>query len=935
MKSKWLATLGIILLSAALWGCGSNGGSGGSAVTGPGTTPPQELGSASCVICHTAVVAQAWTGSAHDDAAAGCEGCHGGGQFHRGTGPIPVPAPGLAQCGECHDVSRHGGDLTTTVDVIEGFAVTACEDCHYPANLDPAVTTQWAHNPASDINQQWANSAHGGHIASGPATDAIAPGWVHYNWDQVTGTGNRASCQRCHTATGAKNFFEAKRAGTAYVAANNTFPHLEGWTAATGSPQNEMLYCWGCHSDVPSGGLRDPGAIVEDFPGVGTGAPAATVTFPNIFESNICLGCHIGRQVGQNITDSTADFSNRSFINSHYLAAGGTVFNEAGYEYAGQTYNIYGFHKQVGWSNVQGTGDRGPCVTCHMTSAEGHTFEVVHTDGAGVVTSVASTVCGSCHADMTPATLNATKDEFAAALEELRVALANRGVHFFEAHPYFYTAPYVVGGTNTGLTNWDGINVGSVATPITGRGKDVMGAAFNYNLLKHDPGAYAHNSGYALKLIVDSLDFLNDGTVDSDATTRASAAFVLLNQGINIFDTPDYAAIHNDPVADALAIDLTTNMAGAATICSQCHSRAPHFTTTTSGQGSAQYVNPNGSCADCHAGNDIAANADILNQYSQAGHANNHGSFWRGGCGPCHDPGLFINSVPGYTAVTTNATKKVLACNACHTNVATGDIRFELVAGLPIDDYTYSTTSNTVVASLTYTDYGSSVLCVRCHSGRTGNNYAWGEQLTGNQALFGSHYLVAGPMLENKLGYEFAGGGDYDSLGQHKFVGVNNTNGSGTSGPCVTCHMGSGADHTWQPVLKDQNGDIVEIKNADVCATCHTDMTPATLNAEKAAFQADLEVLRLALEAKSIYYNPANANYYQDSAFATQITTATIAYLDTVRGPVSRIDLIGAMFNYRILAYSHQDPGAYVHNQSYARKLLSDSINILDNGVID
>jgi nitrate/TMAO reductase-like tetraheme cytochrome c subunit len=918
------------LFAATLWGCGSDMGSGGGLPPSGGLEDAARVGSASCKVCHTAVVAQGFNGSAHDDVATGCEGCHGGGQFHRGIGPIPYPSPDLAQCAQCHDVSRHGSDLTTTVDVIEGFAVTACEDCHYPANLNPAVTTQWAHNPAIDINQQWANSAHGGHIASGPATKTTAPGWTYYNWDQVTGTGNRATCQRCHTATGAKNFFDAKIAGTAYVETSNTFPHLEGWTAAAGSPQNEMLYCWGCHSDVPTGTLRDPGAIVEIFAGVGTAAPAATVTFPNVFESNICLGCHIGRQVGQNIADSTADFSNRNFINSHYLAAGGTVFNKAGYEYGPTAnYSIYGFHKQVGWSDVQSTGTRGPCVTCHMTSAEGHTFEVVQKDGAGVITAVASTACVSCHADMNPATLNATKIDFEAALEELRVALASRGVHFYEAHPYFFTAPYVPNapaGTNVGVTNWNGINVGTEATPITGRGKDVMGAAFNYNLLAHDPGAYAHNSGYALKLIVDSLDFLVDGTVNADATTRASAAFVLLNQGINIFDSPDYAAIHNVPVAAALA-----DYANASTTCSACHSRAPHFTTTTSGQGSAQYVNPNGSCADCHAGNDIAANADILNQYSQAGHANNNGASWRGnttvGCGRCHDPVMFANSTFGTTFVPSD-TKKVLACIACHSDVADGTVRMNNPQG----DYSVAYTVNTITVNLDYVNYGASSLCVVCHSG-DGRSYPLGSQISATTWTTNvGHNLFAGATLVGKSGYTFTGE-QYPSESVHQAIGL------GDDGPCVSCHMSGSAGHTWRAVTKDQAGNITAI-NSSACISCHDGvalpaMAVQDLEDSRLAFGGVLDALRAALAAKGIHYNQANGNFFQESTFSTQVDFTYLNGIASTQYSGQVRDLMGAMHNLRLYSYAPKDPGGYVHNWKYVLTLIAHSIDFVGDGLIN
>jgi hypothetical protein len=43
-----------------------------------------------------------------------------------------------------------------------------------------------------------------------------------------------------------------------------------------------------------------------------------------------------------------------------------------------------------------------------------------------------------------------------------------------------------------------------------------MGAAFNLNLLLHDPGGYAHNKFYIKGLIWDSIDYINDGLLNND-----------------------------------------------------------------------------------------------------------------------------------------------------------------------------------------------------------------------------------------------------------------------------------------------------------------------------------------------------------------------------------------------------------------------------------
>jgi hypothetical protein len=53
-----------------------------------------------------------------------------------------------------------------------------------------------------------------------------------------------------------------------------------------------------------------------------------------------------------------------------------------------------------------------------------------------------------------------------------------------------------------------------------------MGAAFNYNLLLHEPGAYVHNPQYTKKIIYDSIDHLDDGAMNAsvEATLGAGLA---------------------------------------------------------------------------------------------------------------------------------------------------------------------------------------------------------------------------------------------------------------------------------------------------------------------------------------------------------------------------------------------------------------------------
>ena len=454
---------------------------------------------------------------------------------------------------------------TSSGTIIEGYVFrttaqtrTPCFDCHgheFQTNtrkLDPAASASVQARPDT-IFLDWGRSAHAGRllnskIAAAAATtsrttaqvDAVmAAGvrdtpakfsaWGHYNWDD---TASRGVCQRCHTTTGAANFLNNP---TGYDATgnSNSFTHLSGWTNSNKrSPQQELLYCWGCHSNAGTGQLRNPGAVTITYD---SGARATTVTYPDIANSNVCLACHTGRETGDNIKLDQDPDGVLNFINSHYLTAGGTLFATTGYEYAGRSYENPAFfqHDKIGTAAAPGTGSSGPCAGCHMTSPNKHRFTNVSSSG-GVIAKITSTICVTCHTGqsaLTAADLATEEEDYEAALSALDAALAAKGIFFFSgANPYFFTAPFVVGGTNTNYTNWAGPYGFAFY-------KDVMGAAFNLNLLAHDPGGFAHNRFYAKRLIWDSLDFIDDGILNNSVPATLTA---VLPAGQTLTDAQTY-----------------------------------------------------------------------------------------------------------------------------------------------------------------------------------------------------------------------------------------------------------------------------------------------------------------------------------------------------------------------------------------------------------
>lgn len=475
-------------------------------------------------------------------------------------------------------------DDPATLGTVEGYILGptnehVCLDCHDVH----AVRNINNFDGYATINEQWAKSAHGGFIGmqkgavalsfknagfdrtteqtvairAAGATEESGPAWVHYPWTHMS----RKSCAQCHTASGVRLFLT----DPSTYAAN--LPGLYTTTGPTGSfktvavpnqtangktvfsIQKQLLYCWGCHADN-SGALRGTGPIEANYDMVSSAGTLLLTnrhTYPDIRNSNPCLACHVGRENGDSIKNLasaggvTIDFTNLSFINSHYLSAGGTLFGVTGYEFTGQTYGNYAYfeHDKVGLigstsAAVGGTRD-GPCTGCHMSTPTGHTWQVVSKNPVtGSVASIRSTVCASpgCHAGtyaLTPLELEENKEMMEISLMVLKEALKSTALKpaffFSAANPYFFKTGTSTARSNA-VKNWN--NTGDLDATGNSSGKNNMGAAFNFNLLHHDPGAYAHNRLYARLLIFDSLDWLDnnafDGVIDLSAYAGSTIA---------------------------------------------------------------------------------------------------------------------------------------------------------------------------------------------------------------------------------------------------------------------------------------------------------------------------------------------------------------------------------------------------------------------------
>ena len=318
--------------------------------------------------------------------------------------------------------------------------------------------------------KEWASSAH--------ARYNEEP-FMHWNEEGAV----PAACAQCHTTTGFLDYIGADGSEVGKV----DQPHLTG----------QVVTCVACHNKVTR-------AMTEvTFP---SGLTVAALDF----EAR-CMTCHQGRastvSVNEALSGMAADKVDKKikFINVHYRAAGATRYGteaKGGYEYDGKTYAGFYIHDE----------DADVCVDCHTL----HTFRIDVQN------------CDLCHravkktADYKNVRRSKIdhdgdgdlKEGIAHEIDALHQAL-NKAIQEYAAKkggkPIVYDAhayPYFFNDKNT-----DGMISGGEAI-YPNRYQDwtprLLQAAYNYQFVAKDPGAYAHNPYYVLQLLYDSIESLSE-----------------------------------------------------------------------------------------------------------------------------------------------------------------------------------------------------------------------------------------------------------------------------------------------------------------------------------------------------------------------------------------------------------------------------------------
>jgi hypothetical protein len=319
-------------------------------------------------------------------------------------------------------------------------------------DLDPALTVKLTRNDA-------------GHFAGSDEQ------WRHWDAGGVVSGG----CSKCHSASGLPFYLK------------------EGVTAS--QPLSNGLMCTTCHDKMP------------EF----TRYTVKTVTFPSGAAldtgnpgSNLCVSCHQGRESTTSVNARIAGLdldtvsTNLSFVNVHYFAAGATLFGtqaKGAYEYSGKTYQ--GRLKHISSFDV--------CTECH----EAHTGELKMAGCASPI----------CHGNASAKNIRKDQKDYdgdgnrtegisyeVAGLADALYAGIQSYASTVAKDPIVYSAashPYFFRDTNgNGQLDPDEATSANKYVNWTPR---LLCAAYNYQYVQKDPGAFAHNPKYVMQVLYDSL----------------------------------------------------------------------------------------------------------------------------------------------------------------------------------------------------------------------------------------------------------------------------------------------------------------------------------------------------------------------------------------------------------------------------------------------
>lgn len=309
-----------------------------------------------------------------------------------------------------------------------------------------------------------------------PHADASMEAFRHWDVDgEIPG-----ACAVCHSTTGVIDYLST--------------PQKTAGVIDHPVPIGTTVECAACHNDGAQG-LKD---VV--FPN------QQTVSMPD--SSAICTVCHQGRssmdQVAASVMGMAEDTVSADirFINIHYAASASTQLGGAvrgGYQYEGRSYagpfvHVEGFGTCVSCHNAHDSLVKfDSCTSCHEGAADFREIRTTPLDilGDGNTGAGIAVVVEAIHAQLISAIMVYARDVATAPI-----------VYSNAVYPYFFNDLNADGVADPGEAVF--ANAYKSWTPR------LLKAAYNYQFVGKDHGAFAHNPHYAIQLMIDSIENLSE-----------------------------------------------------------------------------------------------------------------------------------------------------------------------------------------------------------------------------------------------------------------------------------------------------------------------------------------------------------------------------------------------------------------------------------------
>ncbi len=285
------------------------------------------------------------------------------------------------------------------------------------------------------------------------------------------------------------------------------------------------------------------------------------------------------------------------------------------------------------------------------------------------------------------------------------------------------------------------------------------------------------------------------------------------------------------------------------------------------------------SCTQCHNDTDVLVGKEVA--WEESVHGSGTATAYAGSrasCTGCHSGGGFSERIAaGITnpdlVESANPNPSRPDCRACHqihTTYTAQDWALETTDPVPL--YAFE--------GVTF-DGGEGNLCANCHQPRRAFPEAVDGMVEVTSTHWGPHH---GPQSAMLLGV--AGAGDVQGSPSSHASMVENT--------CVTCHMGVGNRHTFEP-------------DVSACQECHSGAESFDINGVQTEVQGMLDELETAL---------VDAGWLDEEGHpaVTSIPEAEAA----------------ALWNWIYIA--HEDKSLGVHNSTYTKALLEASLQAMGVG---